>query len=128
MKVLKFGGSSVASSKNIKQVLSIISNTSKEDFLKLKEAYPFMFSEKFDDSFWLAKKEDTLQIELFNEVNKTFSNFENIESEIDAGTYDKQIKEEITEPTPEKKKEMEEFWDKNRRLNRPLSPHLRIYK
>lgn len=24
-------------------------------------------------------------------------------------------------------KEMEEFWDKNRRLNRPLSPHLRIY-
>lgn len=25
-------------------------------------------------------------------------------------------------------KEMEEFWEKNRRLNRPLSPHLRIYK
>ncbi|XP_011432898.3 succinate dehydrogenase cytochrome b560 subunit, mitochondrial-like isoform X2 [Crassostrea angulata] len=24
-------------------------------------------------------------------------------------------------------KEMEEFWEKNRRLNRPLSPHLRIY-
>ena len=31
MKVLKFGGSSVASSKNIKQVLSIISNTTKEE-------------------------------------------------------------------------------------------------
>jgi len=31
MKVLKFGGSSVANSENIKQVLSIIANTSKED-------------------------------------------------------------------------------------------------
>lgn len=55
-----------------------------EKLLDLKKAYPFMFSEKYDDSFWLAKKEDTLQIELFNEVNKTFSNFENIESEIES--------------------------------------------
>ena len=34
----------------------------------------------------------------------------NIESDIDAGKYDKQIKEEITEPSEEKKKELEIFW------------------
>jgi large subunit ribosomal protein L11 len=33
-----------------------------------------------------------------------------IEPEIDAGTYDKQINEGITEPSEEKKKEMDAFW------------------
>lgn len=51
---------------------------------ELKMAYPFMFSEKYPDSFWLDKKADTLQIQLFNEVDKTFSNFEDIEAEIES--------------------------------------------
>ena len=51
---------------------------------KLKTAYPFMFSNKVKDSFWLAKKEDTLQVELFHEVDKTFANFEGIEFEIES--------------------------------------------
>ncbi|WP_298498028.1 gliding motility lipoprotein GldB [uncultured Algibacter sp.] len=50
----------------------------------LKTAYPFMFSNKYKDSFWLAKKADTLQIQLFNEVDKTFSDFSNTESEIES--------------------------------------------
>ncbi|GAA4893451.1 gliding motility lipoprotein GldB [Flaviramulus aquimarinus] len=51
---------------------------------ELKMTYPFMFSEKLDDSFWLAKKEDTLQVQLFHEVDKTFTDFEGIEFEIES--------------------------------------------
>ncbi|SFD11946.1 gliding motility-associated lipoprotein GldB [Algibacter pectinivorans] len=50
----------------------------------LKKAYPFMFSEKYTDSFWLAKKADTLQIQLFNEVDKVFEDFSNTELEIES--------------------------------------------
>nr|WP_317131657.1 gliding motility lipoprotein GldB [Formosa maritima] len=47
----------------------------------LKKAYPFMFFEKYPDSFWIAKINDTLQQELTFETNKIFSEFkeENIE-------------------------------------------------
>lgn len=50
----------------------------------LKKAYPFMFSEKYSDSFWLAKKADTLQIQLFDEVAKTYPTFTTIETEIES--------------------------------------------
>ncbi|WP_418602929.1 gliding motility lipoprotein GldB [Hwangdonia sp.] len=51
---------------------------------KLKQAYPFMFSEKYSDSFWIAKKADTLQIQLFNEVDIAFTNFNDVETEIES--------------------------------------------
>ncbi|MGA1227387.1 MAG: gliding motility lipoprotein GldB [Tamlana sp.] len=54
------------------------------DLPKLKKAYPFMFSEKFEDSLWLAKKKDTLQIQLLNEVGNTFADFTDIENEIES--------------------------------------------
>jgi len=50
----------------------------------LKTAYPFMFAETYSDTFWLKKKADTLQVELFGEVEKTFSDFEPIETEIES--------------------------------------------
>ncbi|MEC3905588.1 gliding motility lipoprotein GldB [Tamlana sp. 2201CG12-4] len=50
----------------------------------LKTAYPFMFSKRYSDSFWLAKKEDTLQVELFNAVEKTFANFDQTKIEIES--------------------------------------------
>lgn len=49
---------------------------------KLKAKYPFMFSEKYKDSFWIAKKNDSLQKVLFSEVGKVFKNTKNIENEI----------------------------------------------
>ena len=55
-----------------------------EGLPKLKKVYPFMFSEKYSDTFWLAKKADTLQIQLFDEVDKTFSAFNNTETEIES--------------------------------------------
>ena len=55
-----------------------------EGLTDLKTAYPFMFSDKYQDSFWLAKKSDTLQIQLFNEVEKEFANIEHVETDIES--------------------------------------------
>lgn len=55
-----------------------------ETLPKLKKTYPFMLSEKYSDSFWLAKKADTLQNQIFNEVDKVFNNFNAIETEIES--------------------------------------------
>lgn len=83
-------------SKSEKEIAKINTNIQVERFDKLfaevtsdsltnlKSAYPFMFSEKFKDSFWLAKQKDTLQIQLFNEVDKTFAHFDNTEFEIES--------------------------------------------
>lgn len=54
-----------------------------EGLQNLKATYPFMFSEKFSDTFWLKKRTDTLQVQLFNEVDKNFVFFENTEIEIE---------------------------------------------
>ncbi|MFV9552525.1 gliding motility lipoprotein GldB [Algibacter sp. PT7-4] len=50
----------------------------------LKKAYPFMFSNLYPDDFWLEKKADTLQTQLFEEVEKTFANFKPVETEIES--------------------------------------------
>ncbi|MDO6760753.1 gliding motility lipoprotein GldB [Tamlana sp. 2_MG-2023] len=50
----------------------------------LKTDYPFMFSNRYPDEFWIDKKSDSLQIELFNEVRKSFSDFETTEFEIES--------------------------------------------
>jgi gliding motility-associated lipoprotein GldB len=42
-----------------------------------------MFSEKYPDAFWLGKIADTLQIQLFKEVDKNFAHFEDLEVEIE---------------------------------------------
>ncbi|MCF7560507.1 gliding motility lipoprotein GldB [Sabulilitoribacter multivorans] len=63
---------------------TLFSKVDAESLPELKQAYPFMFSEKYKDSFWLAKKNDTLQIQLFKEVDKAFANFNEIEMEIES--------------------------------------------
>ncbi len=62
----------------------LVSKTSLEDFSKIKQAYPFMFSENDTDSTWVETKKDTLQLQLFAEVNKTFSDFSIVEQEIES--------------------------------------------
>ncbi|KJD31039.1 gliding motility protein GldB [Tamlana nanhaiensis] len=59
-------------------------NVNAQKLPKLKQAYPFMFSGKLKDSFWLAKKNDTLQQELFTEVNKTFGSFSETKTDIES--------------------------------------------
>ncbi|WP_142785314.1 gliding motility lipoprotein GldB [Changchengzhania lutea] len=54
------------------------------DLPKLKQAYPFMFSEKYTDSFWVGKMKDTLQVQLHEAVSKTFPSFDTTEAEIES--------------------------------------------
>lgn len=62
----------------------LFSKVTSENLSNLKQAYPFMFSEKYQDSFWIAKASDSLEKKLFSEVEKTFSNFDETELEIES--------------------------------------------
>ena len=48
-------------------------NTS--DIPVLKKAYPYLFPVQFNDSVWVAKLRDSLQIELLSEVDNAFGDF-----------------------------------------------------
>ena len=62
----------------------LFAKTTPENLPKLKQAYPFMFSEKYKDSFWIAKITDTLQVQLFDAVENEFKNFDETELEIES--------------------------------------------
>lgn len=42
----------------------------------LKKKYPYLFPEQFSDSIWKAKLTDTIQLEISEEVDKAFGNFD----------------------------------------------------
>ena len=46
------------------------------DIPTLKQKFPYLFPKQYSDSVWIAKLKDTLQNEIFSEVNKTFPNFD----------------------------------------------------
>jgi len=52
------------------------------DLSKLKTAYPFMFSERYHDSVWINRINDTLQQQLNHEVHKVHGDFEKSQDEI----------------------------------------------
>ena len=58
------------------------SEASETNLEKLKTKYPFMFPEKFDDSFWLEQINDTIQQELSAETVKTFNSLDAEKREI----------------------------------------------
>ncbi|WP_370478593.1 gliding motility lipoprotein GldB [Tamlana flava] len=69
---------------NIERFDRLFDEVDAQSLPKLKLDYPFMFSEKYTDSFWLAKKADTLQMQLFNETKKAFADFEDTKVEIES--------------------------------------------
>ena len=52
------------------------------DLPKLKATYPFLFSERINDSIWIERINDSLQQELSNEVKKTFVKFDDVQEGI----------------------------------------------
>ena len=62
----------------------LFANVEIDALSKLKQDYPFMFAKKYSDSFWIAQKKDSLQRELFLEVEKAFPDFEDVELEIES--------------------------------------------
>lgn len=57
-------------------------NAKTVDLPKLKSDYPFLFSERIPDSIWVDRINDSLQKELSNEVEKTYSNFDDVHHDI----------------------------------------------
>lgn len=49
---------------------------------KLKNAYPFLFSEHVPDSIWIGRLKDSLQIELSKEVKTKFENLREVKDEM----------------------------------------------
>ena len=49
---------------------------------KLKEAYPFMFSKRFNDSVWINRIKDTLQQQMATEVDKAHGDLTETEDDI----------------------------------------------
>lgn len=74
----------INSDANIERFDLLFSKMNGENLPKLKQAYPFMFSEKYKDSFWIAKASDSLEKKLFAEVEKKFLNFDETELQIES--------------------------------------------
>lgn len=53
-----------------------------EDFLLLKRKFPYMFPAGVSDADWLAKKQDTIFKELYEEVNKQYSDLKTLPDEL----------------------------------------------
>ncbi|WP_053978443.1 gliding motility lipoprotein GldB [Mangrovimonas xylaniphaga] len=54
-----------------------------EDLPKLKASYPFLFSKRISDSVWINRMQDTLQEQLFEEVDKVYHDFDDVELDIE---------------------------------------------
>lgn len=61
----------------------LFAKTNKQDLPKLKKTFPFMFPKDVHDSVWIEKTKDTLQQELFSEVEIAFPNFDDSEKDIE---------------------------------------------
>ena len=63
---------------------TLFAKASSNKLLELKKEYPFMFFEKYEEDFWLAKQKDTIQQMLSREVEKTFVNTAPLALEIES--------------------------------------------
>lgn len=60
----------------------IFAESKPEDLPKLKQSFPFLFSERYPDSIWVNRMRDTLQNQLNEETNKAFQDFNKTKQEI----------------------------------------------
>ena len=58
-------------------------NAKPEDIQHLKQSYPYLFPAQYTDSVWVAKINDTLQIQLSTEAEKEFGDFEEQRADLD---------------------------------------------
>lgn len=62
----------------------LYAKTTPEAFPNLKQRYPFLFSERYSDSLWITRLQDTLQQQLLGEVGTVFNDFTTEENEIES--------------------------------------------
>lgn len=69
---------------NVERFDRAFAKATPSDLPQLKKTFPFMFSKRINDSVWLQKMNDTLQQQLFEEIDKKFGNFSSEEEDIKA--------------------------------------------
>ena len=74
---------SIDTNLNIERFDKIFNEAKPEDIPKIKETFPFLFSKRFNDSVWINRMNDSLQIELRGEVDKNFNEFKDEYLEIE---------------------------------------------
>ena len=52
------------------------------DLFDLKKNYPFLFPEQYDNKVWISRLNDSVQKQIYSEVNRVFSNLDNEKSKI----------------------------------------------
>ena len=52
------------------------------DLFDLKKDYPFLFPEQYDNKVWISRLNDSVQKQIYSEVNRVFSNLDNEKMEI----------------------------------------------
>lgn len=60
-----------------------LSKTKAESFPEIKRKYPYLFPAQYPDSIWIQKLDDTIQIELLDEVGKAFPDFEEEKNDLE---------------------------------------------
>lgn len=60
----------------------IFSESNPNDLPKLKTTFPFLFSKRIPDSVWINKIKDTLQHQLYSEIDKQMGDFSGVENEM----------------------------------------------
>jgi len=76
----------------------IFSKSNPKDLPKLKTTFPFLFSKRIPDSVWVNNMKDTLQQQLFSEIDKKMGDFSGVENDMRSlfqhlKYYDKTFKE-----------------------------------
>ena len=76
----------------------IFSKSNPNDLPKLKTTFPFLFSKRIPDSIWINKMKDTLQHQLYSEIDKKMEDFSGVENDMRSlfqhlKYYDKTFKE-----------------------------------
>lgn len=66
----------------IERFEKLFAEASAESLPKLKADYPFMFSSQYPDSLWIARMNDTLQQQMFFEIEKKYADFGQLKNEL----------------------------------------------
>lgn len=61
----------------------LFAEASPNEIPRLRNDFPYLFPAQYADSLWVAKLTDTLQIEIQEEVNESFGNFEQETSDLE---------------------------------------------
>lgn len=69
---------------NIERFDILFDESTDETLHELKNTYPFLFSEQIPDSLWINRLNDSLQIELRQEVKRAFKDINTLNNEIES--------------------------------------------